>query len=251
MTGDHITIATEDGDAEAYVSTPGIGGHPGVLLYMDAIGLRPQIYAMADRIAAWGYTVLAPNVFHREGRIADLAPQSDLRVPAHREAFVGAAMARVAALTPDLTRRDAPAYVRRLAEMSEGSRIGVHGYCMGGALSVRTAAAVPDAVASVASFHGGRLVTDAPDSPHRLVEGTDAAYLFIHADQDPSMTKHDVEVLDSSLQRADLDHTSRIEPGASHGFTMADTAPYHPEAAERHFTDLRSHLARHLAGAAG
>src|SRR6476660_10428485 len=100
--GQTIEIQTADGLAEAYLTRPADGAeHPGVLLYIDAIGLRPRIEQMADRIGSWGYVVLAPNVFYRDGRAAELAPTGDLRVPEEREAFFEGAMKRVGALTLD------------------------------------------------------------------------------------------------------------------------------------------------------
>ena len=127
---------------------------------------------MADRIASWGYVVLAPNVFHRDGRVADLAPAADLREPGNREAFFQGAMARVGALTPDLSNPDARVWVETLLAHAAGDRIGVTGYCMGARLSVRTAALFPDTVVAAAGFHGGRLVTGDADSPHRLAAET-------------------------------------------------------------------------------
>ena len=133
-----IEIQTPDGPAEAYLARPDEEAHPGVLLYMDAIGLRPRIEEMADRIASWGYVVLAPNVFHRDGRAADLAPRADLRVPENREAFFVDAMRRVRALTPDQAERDARRWVEALLERATAP-IGVTGYCMGVRLAIRTA----------------------------------------------------------------------------------------------------------------
>ena len=100
--GTLIEISTPDGPAEAWLH-PARDGRPGVLFYVDAIGLRPRTQDMADRIASWGYVVLAPNVFHRDGRVDDLAPMADLREPGNREEYFPGAMARVGALTPDLS----------------------------------------------------------------------------------------------------------------------------------------------------
>src|SRR4051812_36026678 len=163
--GERIEIQAADGAAEAYVT--GTPGDPGVLFYIDAIGLRPQIEGMADRIAAWGYVVLAPNVFYRVGRAADLAPTTDLRQPEERKRFfAGGVMDRVHGLTPDLAEADAAAWIAALEQYAGAGPIGVTGYCMGARLAVRTAGWHPGTVAAVGGFHGGGLVTDAADSPH-------------------------------------------------------------------------------------
>ena len=166
--GETIEIQAADGPAEAYLA--GDSGRPGVLFYVDAIGLRPQIEEMADRIASWGYVVLAPHVFYRDGAAADLAPQGDLRDAGAREAFfAGGVMDRVGGLTPDRSGPDAEAWVGELAKHAGDGPIGVTGYCMGARLAVRTAGQFPGTVAAVGGFHGGRLVTDAADSPHLAI----------------------------------------------------------------------------------
>lgn len=241
-----IEIATDAGPAEAYLSRPDDRPRPGVLLYVDAIGLRPRIEAMADRIASWGYVVLAPHVFHRDGSAADLAPQGDLRDPDARAAFfAGGAMDRVRALTPDLADADAQRWVDTLLEHATAP-IGVTGYCMGARLAVRTAALRPDVVAAVGGFHGGQYVTEAPDSPHRVLADARAEMVFGHADQDASMPPEQVAALAAALDEAGLVHREAIYPGAAHGFTMADTSSYDEAGAERHFVELRELLDRVL-----
>src|SRR3954454_19883072 len=187
-----IEIPMPDGGvAEAYVARPvaSTGSeHPGVLFYMDAIGLRPRIAEMAQRIADWGYVVLAPNVFHRVGTVEELAPTGDLTQPGQREEFFKRAMPRVHELTSDKAERDIPAYLvalRGLPGVSFGA-VGAVGYCMGARLAVRTSALDPEVVA-VAGFHGGGLVTDEPDSPHRGLPNARAEFVFGHADNDRSM----------------------------------------------------------------
>ncbi len=240
-----IEIRTGDGVAEAYLA--GEPGRPGVLFYVDAIGLRPQIEQMADRIASWGYVVLAPHVFYRDGRAADLAPHADLRDPGAREAFMASGvMDRVGALTPDRSAPDAEAWVRTLAEHAGDGPIGVTGYCMGARLAVRTAGQFPGTVAAVGGFHGGGLVTDAEESPHRAIGASTAEYAFGHADQDRSMPLEAVSALEETLQAAGRPHLNEIYAGAAHGYTMADTSTYDEAAAERHFSVLRGLLERTL-----
>ncbi len=240
-----IQIAASDGPAEAYLSRPsGSAPLPGVLLYVDAIGLRPRIEEMADRIASWGYVVLAPHVFYRWGLADALAPKADLRAPGEREKFFVGAMQRVGGLTPDLSNADAPAWVAMLREHAAPGPIGVTGYCMGARLAIRTAALFPDDVAAVGGWHGGSLATDADDSPHRLIDGTRAAYSFGHADNDRSMPPEAVATLGRALVAAGVEHRNEVFAGAAHGYTMSDAPTYDETATERHFTALRELLAR-------
>ena len=241
--GQTIEITTPDGTAEAYLT--GEPGQPGVLLYVDAIGLRPQIEDMADRIASWGYVVLAPHVFYRDGSAAELAPQGDLRDAGAREAFfAGGVMERVGGLTPDKSGPDADAWVAELEKHAGAGPIGVTGYCMGARLAVRTAGQFPGRVAAVGGFHGGRLVTDAPDSPHLAIAPSTADYVFGHADQDGSMPVEAVAALGDALEAAGRPHLNEIYEGAPHGYSMADTSMYDEAGAERHFAVLRDLLDR-------
>jgi carboxymethylenebutenolidase len=243
--GQMIEITTADGVADAYLT--GESGKPGVLFYVDAIGLRPQIEEMADRIASWGCVVLAPHVFYRDGSAAELAPQGDLRDAGAREAFfAGGIMDRVGALTPDRAQPDAEAWVAELAKHAGDGPIGVTGYCMGARLAVRTAGWFPGTVAAVGGFHGGGLVTDAPDSPHLAIAGSTAAYVFGHADQDRSMPIEAVEALEQTLQDAGREHVNEIYEGAAHGYSMADTSSYDEAATVRHFAALEELFGRIL-----
>lgn len=240
---------TADAAAEAYVARPGgAGGHPGVLFFMDAIGLRPQIAAMCDRIASWGYVVLAPNVFYRAGDVDAVGPRVDLRQPGAREEFFAEAMPRVGALTPDLSAPDIAAYVAALRGLDcvAGGPIGTTGYCMGARLAVRAACAHPDDVAACGGFHGGGLVTDAPDSPHAALGSARARFVFGHADQDRSMPPEAIETLGRTLAGHALTAVNEVYPGAAHGYSMADTSSYDEAATERHFTELEDLLHRTL-----
>lgn len=240
----HLELSTPDGAAEAYAT----GSGPGVLFYIDAIGLRRQIEKMADRIAGWGYTVLAPNVLYRSGTAAETspAPGQDLREQGERERFFQSVGPRIGALTPDAVRRDAPVWLAALREHAEGEQVGVVGYCMGARLAVRTAAVDPDVVA-VAGFHGGGLaVEDDPESPHLLIEGTHAAYVFGHGDQDRNMDPAAVERLQQSLDSAGVTSSNQIYPGSPHGYSMNDTSMYDERGAERSFEALHELLDRTL-----
>ncbi|KAA1380655.1 dienelactone hydrolase family protein [Aeromicrobium fastidiosum] len=248
MSSETILITVPDGTAEAYVSRPDEADHPGVLLHADAIGLRPQIEQMADHIASWGYVVMAPHVFYRDGSAADLAPTADLTRPGAREEFFVGAMQRVRALTPDRSDHDLDAYLDALLRLDgvSGGRVGMTGYCIGGRLAVRAAGLRPDVIAAAAAFHPGGLVTDEPDSPHRVVARASAEILVGHADQDSSNPAEAVAIFESALAAAGLTFTSAIYPGAPHGFTMADTSSYDDAGAERHYVELRALLERTL-----
>jgi carboxymethylenebutenolidase len=243
--GETIEIQAPDGVAEAYLT--GEPGRPGVLFYVDAIGLRPRIEEMADRIASWGYVVLAPHVFYRDGRAADLAPRGDLRDPGAREEFFGGGvMDRVGGLTPDRSGPDAEAWIAELEKHAGDGPLGVTGYCMGARLAVRTAGQFPGTVAAVGGFHGGRLVTDAPDSPHLAIARSTAEYVFGHADRDSSMPIEQVEALEQALDDAGRPHLNEIYEGAAHGYSMADTSVYDEAGTERHFRVLQDLFARTL-----
>jgi carboxymethylenebutenolidase len=239
-----IEIQAPDGRAEAYLA--GSPGDPGVLFYVDAIGLRPQIQSMADRIAGWGYVVLAPHVFYRDGSAAELAPQGDLREPAAREEFFASLGDRIPAYTPERSEPDAEAWLATLREHAAQGPVGVTGYCMGARLAVRTAGQFPGTVAAVGGFHGGGLVTDADDSPHLAIAASTASYVFGHADQDQSMPAEQVAALGAALAEAGRPHLNEIYEGASHGYTMADTSVYQEAAAERHYRELEALLGRTL-----
>jgi carboxymethylenebutenolidase len=237
-----IDVRTADGVADAYVTRPdGDGDHPAVLLMMDAIGLRPRIEEMADRIAAEGYLVMAPNAFYRAGRAAELP----LPAYADRAAFMAAVAPLILQLTPDAIARDGASYLDFLSAAAPDP-VGITGYCMGGRLGWRIAAAYPDRVAALGSFHGGRLVTDAPDSPHRSAARLKAELYLGHADQDASMTPEQIAVLERTLDEAEVRYRSELYEGALHGYTMADTPVYDEAATERHFTELFALLKRTL-----
>ena len=179
-----VDIETPEGVADAYLTRPDDGDrHPGVLLIMDAYGLRPRI-EMADRIAERGYAVLAPNVFYRAAR-APVLPFPDMTSGDARGEFFRDVRPLMAELTPERMAADGAAYLDELANVAD-EPVAITGYCMGARLGWRIAAAHPDRVAALAGFHGGGLATDDPGSPHRSADELRAEAYFGHADQDPS-----------------------------------------------------------------
>ncbi|MET8538812.1 dienelactone hydrolase family protein [Streptomyces sp. NPDC005065] len=246
--GTSVDIPTQDGVADAYLTHPDDSSpHPAVLLYMDAFGLRPHLKKMADRLARAGYTVLAPNVFYRHGR-APVVELPDVIDPVRRPEIFERLGPIMNSLTPDLAMRDADAYLRWLTAcpLTTDGPVGITGYCMGARLALRTAGTYPERVAAVAGFHGGRLATDSPDSPHLLADRITAELYFGHADQDPSLPPEQINRLDEALTAAGVRHHSEIYPGAHHGFTQADTAAYDSTADKRHWTALLALLDRAL-----
>jgi carboxymethylenebutenolidase len=245
MQRDHLDIRTPDGVADSYLTRPDDGErHPGVLFIIDAFGLRPRIEEMADRIAERGYVVLAPNVLYRGGR-APIHPMPDMGDPEGRAAFMKVIRPLMEQLTPERIVADGGAYLDRLAE-DAGEPFAITGYCMGARVGWRIATAFPDRVAALAGFHGGGLVTDAPQSPHRSAGDLRAELYFGHADEDPSMTPEHMAELDAALEAAGVAHRSEVYAGAHHGYTMSDTAVYDEAAAERHFDALFDLLGRAL-----
>jgi carboxymethylenebutenolidase len=244
----NIEIATRDGTADAYLAHPdSVRPYPAVLLYMDAFGLRPHLKKMADRLAAGGYTVLAPNVFYRHGR-APVIDLPDFVGPAERAELFQRLSPVIMSLTPEVAMGDADAYLRWLAEcpMVQDGPVGVTGYCMGAGLAMRTAGAYPDRVAAAAGFHGANLASAAPDSPHLLADRIKAELYFGHADRDRALPPEQIERLNEALAAAGVRHRCEVYAGAEHGFTQADTAAYDAEAAERHWVALLGLFARTL-----
>jgi carboxymethylenebutenolidase len=249
MSGQMIDVKTRDGVANAYLSRPDDGErHPAVLFVMDAFGLRPQIELMADRIAARGFAVLAPNVFYRGGR-EPVGPMPDMGDPAERTRFMETIMPLMQGLTPELIARDGGAYLDLLEEVGRGP-VAITGYCMGGRVGWWIAAAFPDRVAALGCFHTGGLVTEDEDSPHRSAGKLTAELYLGSADNDQSMTPEQIATLERALDDAGVRYRSEIYTGAAHGYTMADTPVYDESAAERHFTELFALLDRTIAAPA-
>ena len=245
MTSSHVEIPTADGTADAYLTRPaGTAPAPGVLLLMDAFGLRPRIEEMADRIASHGYTVLAPNLFYRAGP-DPVGPLPDLTAEGARAKLFAALRPLMNALDPAAVVRDGRAYVDHLMGVAPGP-VGITGYCLGARMALRIAAAEGDRVLAVGAFHGGRLVTDGADSPHRLAGSIRAELYFGHADEDPSNTPEQIVELELALDEAGVRYASELYEGAAHGYTMSDTPSYDEGACERHFSALLGLLERTL-----
>jgi len=230
------TVTTADGTCPVRLFTPeGSGPWPGVVMFPDAGGARETFYQMAAKLAGYGYAVLLPDVYYRKGDWApfDMASVFDDEKERYR------LMSMMGRLTPDKITSDAAAFFDYLAARSEvaGDRFGVCGYCMGGRISVMVAGRLPDRVAAAASFHGGGLVTDTPDSPHLLADRMTGTVYVGGAENDASFTSDDAEQLDKALTAAGVAHTIEWY-SAAHGFAVPDNPPYDAAADERHWAAM-------------
>ena len=236
-----LQIPTTDGRADAFAAFPDHGErHPGVLLYTDIFGVRPVLEERARELAGHGYYVLVPNLYYRHG------PAPVIELPEYigeevRPAVFARLMPLIKAHTVERVLSDADAYLRFLTTRPEvgAGPVAVTGYCIGGLLAMRTAAAHPGQVAAVAAFHGP-VGADGPDSLHRLT----AEVHLGHAESD--MTPEALGELNQALDAAGVDYTSEIYPGTVHGFTMSDTDAFNPSGLQRHWDRLLPLLARTL-----
>ena len=241
----NVTINTADGACDAAYFHPASGKHPAVLLWTDAFGLRPSMRDMGRRLAADGYAVLVPNPFYRVGKgpFYETAANVDFSDKA-TFAKIGPLMASIGAAGAAET--DAKAFVKFLdaqPEVDKGRKIGTQGYCMGGALVLRTAAAVPERVGAGASFHGGGLVTDKPDAPYTLAPRIKARLLIAIAGSDDAKQPDAKDVLRKAFDNANV--PAKVEVFAEkHGWCVPDMpqddgAPIYNQAdAERAWTEL-------------
>jgi carboxymethylenebutenolidase len=218
-----VTIKTTDGLCDAAFIHPATGSHPGVLIWPDAFGLRPAMRNIGKRIAAEGYSVLVPNPFYRIAKSPQFVSASsfDFRNQADM-AKLKPLMASVNA--PGAAEKDAIAYVAFLdaqPQVNATKKLGTQGYCMGGPLVVKTAAAVPQRVGAGASFHGGGLVTDKPDSPHLLAPRIKARMYFGIASSDDQRQPDAKDKLREAIAMAGVPAEIEVYP-AKHGWCVPD-----------------------------
>jgi carboxymethylenebutenolidase len=216
-----VQVKTADGVCDAALIHPQKGSWPGVILFPDVFGLRPTMRDMAKRLAADGYTVLVPNPFYRSTKAPGLSTDFDFSSPTDRAKMD----ALRAPLTSDAVMQDATAYVKFLdsqASVDKQAKMGVFGYCMGGPMTMQAAAARPDRIGAGASFHGGGLVTDKPDSPHLLVPKIKARYYFAVAMNDDQRQPDAKTKLDEAFKAAKLQAKIEVYDGCLHGWCVKD-----------------------------
>lgn len=236
-----------DGVCDAFVAYPDDKKHPAVLLYMDAFGIRPALEEMAKTIASRGYWVLVPNLFYRTKR-SPLVDSQLLKQPDKFKEAVGQIRAMIGTLNPELSMKDAGCFLQFLdqqKQVTEG-KVALTGYCMGGTLAIRTAAQFLERVACAASFHAGRLATEASDSPHLILNRIRAELYLAHADNDESMPPDQIRRFQEALDKAKVKYTAELYRGAAHGFTMSDLPAYHAASAQRHWENLFKLFERNL-----
>jgi carboxymethylenebutenolidase len=245
VTESEVTVKTPDGSADCYFVHPATGQHPGVLIWPDILGLRPAFRQMGKRLAQSGYSVLVVNPFYR-GAKAPVVPAGATFGPETQKIVMPLAKA----LTPTTHVTDAKAFVAWLdtqAPVSKTRKMGTMGYCMGGPITMRTAAAVPDRVGAGASFHGGGLVTNNPDSPHLGVANMKVSYLIAIAENDDQRAPDEKNVLKETFAKAKMPAEIEVYAGAAHGWCPPDSAVYNEPQAEKAWSRMLAIFGKALA----
>lgn len=222
-----VTIRTPDGECDAYFVAPTSGAHAAVLVWPDIFGLRPAYRQMGRRLAESGYSVLVVNPFYRQMK----APTS----PNGAATPIAEVRPMMQALNATTHTTDAKAFVAWLdarPEVSKTRKIGTIGYCMGGPIVMRTAAALPERIGAGASFHGAAMVTGAPDSPHLLIPQLRAQFLIAVAENDDQREPETKNVLRTAFEAAKVQAEIEVYP-AAHGWCPPDTRVHDPAQAER------------------
>jgi len=241
VTDGEVTVTTPDGTADCYFVHPASGTAPGVLLWPDIFGLRPTMRTMGKRLAESGYSVLVVNPFYRTKK----APTADAGAATPIQQLMPLAQA----LNETTHMTDAKAFIGWLdqqASVAKNRKMGTQGYCMGGPMAFRTAAAVPDRVGAVASFHGGGLVTPNPNSPHLQASKTKAQFLIAVAQNDDARAPNDKTVLKETFEKAGLPAEIEVYGGA-HGWCPPDSQVYNEGLAEKAWSRLLALYGKALA----
>jgi len=228
MSRTEVSIPTSDGDARAFVFKPeGRGPWPAVIFYMDAPAIRPALFEMCERLASHGYYVLLPDMFWRIGPYEPINLKEVFASEEARRTVFGKFMSST---DPEKSTRDTGACLDWLEAQPDvkAGKVGCTGYCMGAALALRAAGNYPDRLAAAAGFHGGRLATDDPDSPHLLAPRIKAKVYVGGADADAGFPP----------EQAGVSNTVEIYAGAHHGYAPPDMPVYNKDAAERHWREL-------------
>lgn len=234
-----VDLRTEDGSLDTYIFQPLDAAEskswPAIVMYMDAFGIRQALGDMAQRLASHGYVVALPNLYHRTP-FAPFDPKQVAVEGPERSRFKG----MVASINGPMVMRDTAAVLRHLDTLPEVRRspVGALGYCMGGGYALAAAGTFPDRVGVAASFHGGALATDKPDSPHLLAPKMRARVYVGAAGIDPTFPDEQRRRLEAALADAGVPHTIEIYENARHGFAVNGHLVYDRESSERHWDRL-------------
>jgi len=242
VTESEVTIKTPDGTADCYFVHPASGTAPGVLVWPDIFGLRPAFRQMGKRLAESGYSVLVVNPFYRTKKAPTAEAGAQTPIPQLLPLAQG--------LTETTNMTDAKAFVAwldRQSSVAKNRKIGTQGYCMGGPIAFRTAAAVPDRVGAVASFHGGGLATDMPNSPHLQAAKSKAQFLIDIAENDDMRAPNEKNVLKETFAKAKLPAEIEVYAGAAHGWCPPDSGVYNMPQAEKAWARLLALYGKALA----
>ena len=237
-----VNVPTPDGSCDAYFVRPAAGTAAGVLIWPDIFGLRPAFRQMGKRLAESGYSVLVVNPFYRTKK-APTAPNG---------AATPIADVRPLAQTLNETTHmtDAKAFIAWLdaqPSVNKNRKVGVQGYCMSGPIAFRTAAAVPARVGAAASFHGGGLVTTAPNSPHVQAAATKAQFLVAIAANDDQRSPNEKTTLKETFAKANVTAEIEVYEGAAHGWCPPDSGVYNEPQAEKAWARLLALYGKALA----
>src|SRR3954447_21941126 len=242
VTESDVNIKTPDGTADAYFVHPASGTAPAVLVWPDIFGLRPAFRQMGKRLAESGYSVLVVNPFYRTKK----APTAE----AGGATPIDQVRPLAQSLNENTQMTDAKAFIGWLDQQSsvaKNRKVGTQGYCMGGPIAFRTAAAVPDRVGGVASFHGGGLVTDKPNSPHLQASKTKAQFLIAIASNDDEKSPNDKTVMKETFEKAGLPAEIEVYEKAAHGWCPPDSRVYNEAQAEKAWSRLLALYSKALA----
>lgn len=244
MSKREIDIKTKDGSARAVLAVPSspTASKAGIILYMDAFGPRPALYQMAERLAGDGYFVLVPDLFHRFGAYDPF----DAKTAFATEESGTRLRKMIAETTQEMTIRDSGAFLDALSGNGATGPIGAVGYCMGGGRALNAAGAYPDRILAAASFHGGNLGTEAPDSPASRAELIKARVYVGVAGVDNSFPPEQSARLDEALRTAGVDYIIENYVGMKHGWCVSDHGVYDEKGAERHWKRLKEFFAETL-----
>jgi len=232
-----IDIETRDGVCPSYLYRPsGAGPWPAVLVYMDALAIRPVMLQLGERLASHGYYVLLPDLFYRLGPYEPMDPKAVFADPARRKVLMEKFLPAASSANVMSDTRAFLDFLAAQPDVAQGD-IGVTGYCMGGRLALIAAGTYPEAIVAAASYHGGRLASDDPDSPHRLAPRMKARVYVGAATDDQSFPDDMKARLEQALTDAGVDH--RIETyAARHGWVFSDFPVYDAAASERHWQTM-------------